>query len=796
MKHRVLIFTLLLLAGSLAYGAVVTVQGDTADTFIGLNTSGTPVVGYVAQAEMGTGDDNVSSSKGDQCSIVVFQLPNLGGQTISNANLAVTMSCGWPNGTDPFPKGVDLYAIRCSTNPAVLTNDYGFKGSGPGTLIQNNVMTMPTNGALYAYSAYNTDAAGDTALASWLSAQYTAGALPGSYVFFRYALDANTANPVYLSSANSTTNPIPELTIYTGSSTQTVATTLLSQHGITWLLEGQPQTGQYANGDYWVVAPAKIIGISNNQHIYGFSPSTGMDGSEINPGTDTKQGYDSRMNNYQASRNRSLPNGSPISASNSLVLNGNESLVSAISWIPGEPGCPAIDAAVGGPRPSIYSMAILTCVTGAPPAGAFRPPYCGSDKAPHFNVSQLRTDKLPNLAPVASMPVLTDVENHFKGPWVDHVRTWIGGHAHPYIHMPNYGRDLSLQIGEAALLLLVNFDQLPGSPSHDLLLTRFVQLGIDLAGIADNGGGWPNDGGHAMGRKWPILFAGVMLDDAHMQSIGQWTTDFQEDMDTFYVAQTNIDITHSAAWNPDIRAAALWPYETTNIGVPEWGIRHKTEPNRDQLHWSATYRDINNLCYPSLTLPALIMGQRTAWNHEAFFDYTDRAVAVGPYTYMNDGYRYGSTFAGNMWRAYRASYPPQWVPYNTNDYYSPGQLQGVWDNDNDGLPNDWEILYFGGATNANPSALASNRVNTVYEAYIAGINPTDPTASFGFSNDWKTLHWNTVSGRVYGVWWSTNLTDGFQPLETNMAWPRNSWTGQVNGSQGGEFYQLKVELAP
>jgi len=88
---------------------------------------------------------------------------------------------------------------------------------------------------------------------------------------------------------------------------QALADTSLTQFGITWTISGTNQTGQYANGDYWVVGPAGIISISNTQHVYGVSPGPGMDGSEINPGTDTKQGYESRLSNYQASRNRSTP---------------------------------------------------------------------------------------------------------------------------------------------------------------------------------------------------------------------------------------------------------------------------------------------------------------------------------------------------------------------------------------------------------------------------------------------------------------------------------------------------------
>ena len=144
-------------------------------------------------------------------------------------------------------------------------------------------------------------------------------------------------------------------------------------------------------------------------------------------------------------------------------------------------------------------------------------------------------------------------------------------------------------------------------------------------------------------------------------------------MDTFYVAQTNVDITHSTVWKPDYRAPSN-RYEVVNIGLPEWGIRHETIPEWDNLNWAATYRDLNNMSYPGWVLAALIMGQRNAWNHEPLFDYIGRAVAVGPYTYKNVSYRYGSVFMGNMWRAYRANYPPQWVPDNVSDYYSQGSL--------------------------------------------------------------------------------------------------------------------------
>ncbi len=123
------------------------------------------------------------------------------------------------------------------------------------------------------------------------------------------------------------------------------------------------------------------------------------------------------------------------------------------------------------------------------------------------------------------------------------------------------------------------------------------------------------------------------------------------------------------------------------------------------------------------------------------------------------------------------------------------------DTDNDGLPNEWETLYFGGITNANPAAMASNGVNTVLEAYIAGLNPTNLASWFKITSfDPVTggfvLRWSAVTGRVYSVSWQTNLQNGFQPLATNIVWPQSSYTDTVHNAESHNFYKINVQLAP
>jgi len=117
------------------------------------------------------------------------------------------------------------------------------------------------------------------------------------------------------------------------------------------------------------------------------------------------------------------------------------------------------------------------------------------------------------------------------------------------------------------------------------------------------------------------------------------------------------------------------------------------------------------------------------------------------------------------------------------------------DTDGDGLPNWWENTYFGSDTAADPNATASNGVNTVYETYIAGLDPTDPAALFEISGlQGNVLQWSGVSGHVYTVYWTSNLLSGFQTLETNVPWTAPPFTDSTHSAAQKGFYKIEVEL--
>ncbi len=86
------------------------------------------------------------------------------------------------------------------------------------------------------------------------------------------------------------------------------------------------------------------------------------------------------------------------------------------------------------------------------------------------------------------------------------------------------------------------------------------------------------------------------------------------------------------------------------------------------------------------------------------------------------------------------------------------------DADGDGIPDWWEVLHYGGATNANPAAWASNGVNSVFEAWIADLNPTNAGSAFpplkltnAPSGAAGLLITPTSTARLYRILANTNL---------------------------------------
>lgn len=389
------------------------------------------------------------------------------------------------------------------------------------------------------------------------------------------------------------------------------AATSVSKDGVTWTFDRDYATGQYANGDNWVVGPALITRITP-------APAGGMNGSMLNPEVSATQGFDNRFNAAYNPYAANLNVGSELP----MTMPVNSSLVSSIS----------APSYVQWGLVQLY--AVLTCVQSAPAANSFRPPYTSTgSRASRWTTANLNFNKLNKLSPVplTSLPDWGAYESTFSPLWFEMNLIWTGRYMHtPYQALNGYGKDMAIKTGDVALMLNLNYSDAYKSK----LLVSYVQYGIDISGILAAGGRWYDTGGHNIGRLAPLLVAATVLEDGSLQALLDGTKmGFSEYCQTFFVSQADVDtVRYVADGRPRL------PYTAANIGMPEWGETHNDNPTRDGNNWDAYYRDICGGQLTAPTLAAKVMGMRAICKWEPVFAYAARHL----------DYEQGSTYQGEF----------------------------------------------------------------------------------------------------------------------------------------------------
>jgi hypothetical protein len=399
---------------------------------------------------------------------------------------------------------------------------------------------------------------------------------------------------------------------------------ILSDHGgIRFNFDAPMPTGRYVNGDWFVSSEAEPVSIVR------MDPPFVIDGREKNgaesrygsgnfgPGGQGFDGSTTPNNNVTGYPYRSSLNVDPANTGQPLVFaKGAEGSVDK-----GKSGTPDNYG-----RAALDYMARLTIVNRLPPERAFRPGADNPVKTSPWTEADMDLSILPNVAAVPSLPEFDAVYDKVRRP---HMHTSLKGQNRvrkPKFNEETYGREYAGTTADAALMLCTNIP----TAKKRVLAIAFVQLGIDIYERAKRGGVWEADGALNCGRKLPLLFAAIMLNDQGMKdyvdasntsvwkksALGYGTRRnapgplFMEDRQTNYINQ--FDINNSG-------------YSQGDIGKPEWQKKYWFHPSSNtkgtDSNYSVSYRSNNSHYQWGTAIAAmLIYGGRNLWGWEPFFE--------------------------------------------------------------------------------------------------------------------------------------------------------------------------------
>jgi hypothetical protein len=432
----------------------------------------------------------------------------------------------------------------------------------------------------------------------------------------------------------------------------------ITQYGITWTFAKPARVGQFVNGDYYVVGPVTVVKITPE-------PKDGRNGSCLDPlATIEKAGFDDRI--LFSRYDPELFMTPPIS-----LVPGN-SLVSSISHEEMHRIKPFLWRIQTGQRSPVRTVAVLTCLDKPVPADAFRPAY-GKGSKNIFLARDLKRELLPKLSGKGisfrchqggsdGEFTIQDATRWFQRPWMDLIMDEFGA---PVENMPVYGREFTRAVGIASLLLCMDFPDELKEP----LLINFIQTGIDLWGLAGQGSHptpWNALGGHGNGRKWPIVFSGILLGEKEMQQPHKTYPYLRFSEDT----QTMFD----RSWTG---ASVVWAGHVGKDGhprYPDWGAYEHLHPKDWKGNTGESYRRCcTSNAWVAQALAARVMHAEKYWDHDAFFSYVDRWMTEDDTEFIRiikelRGSDYGASwarqgatwdpFTKDMWKKYRNNLPP------------------------------------------------------------------------------------------------------------------------------------------
>ena len=429
----------------------------------------------------------------------------------------------------------------------------------------------------------------------------------------------------------------------------------ITQYGITWTFDTAVPVGRFVTGDYYVVGPVTVTSVSP-QPLFGDEVPDPTDyeqenwpdelarhGSVLNLAATANPPFDSRTQGRRYNPETFARFPVQMQPGDVLISTRSVEDLSAQQRMLG----PSDHTNVS----RVQSAAVLTVLPEPVPPDAFRPAYAGPDQQ-LYHARDLRRDLLPRLELPDSATSLEYATRIFERPWIDNV---FFGFTAPVDNLPQYGRE----VGRAASIGTLRLMGTDDPHDRERLLLGIVQAGIDYWGLIRAGhGGYPAHGGHGSGRKWILVFAGLMLGDEDMQNPYERFPDvvFGEDMQTMY----------GQGWTG---ARALYAGHVGPDGDQErgWGPYEHLPPEQWEHRLGESYRHCcTSIAWVGQALAIHLMQAQEIWGHDAFLDYSDRWMYEDNTQFRErireaTGWSFGSqgstwdAFVNDMWARYRTA---------------------------------------------------------------------------------------------------------------------------------------------
>lgn len=394
----------------------------------------------------------------------------------------------------------------------------------------------------------------------------------------------------------------------------------------------------YVDGTWAVSGPVTITDITPRCEFADTGSISGViNGAMLNPDpwvlTDTTQGFSSGdttprgdsapANNYTHAANVD-PNNPEPGYGGPLTMQPGDALVKVQNWWPAGVGIDQGQSALDGNRPAYYRGTILQCVADASSmlSNLIRPhPYdptvLARDFLPTYRLPSFggKLDDLPSVALVAGQPDIsatyddywtTDTgkapkfeltysilerELHFGNPLYPDTNPGLNRDTDGQFHM--YGYDNSVKVSAAMAQLCSDYS----STEKVYLFHSVVQYGHDMysaarfqlaKGETQARSMWNCNGGYGYGRPDAMVFAGWALDNTDMLNsfAGPELDSVQiPERDALFIVDQDFVDTYGGATG----------HTSAEVGMPEWGIRHRAYIEGWSGHasarvWTAAYR--------------------------------------------------------------------------------------------------------------------------------------------------------------------------------------------------------------